>query len=470
MYYKDTNTIPLNGNIAALLQQEIKQTAAQGKPSPAFPCVFPPELENIIDDIARGLGFNRDYLAASVLTVAAVAIGNKYAIEPRTGEIQSPIIWTGLAGGSGVGKTPTINYAIGPLSERDRFLNDQRELEKAEKKRLHKEWKDSKASTPEPDTEPPPQQKHVFRDTTSEAVMRVMYEHEGGKLLLKDEFIELVKDSGSGSSRGGDTERLMTMHSGGDVTVDRKGAEPLYIRNSMLCIIGGVQNGILSQFASNGRNVNGFVFRILFALQLENRISPWTEVEINAQTTSAYHNIINRLLDMPQDYDDAGHSLRRVVRYSLERNAKAPVTNWINQSADEINECGDDTAAAINGKMRSYVHRFALILQLLRYACGEDNCAEVGAEAAAGAVELAKYFTDTAMLVQSIIKGERTPTDGYGELVKQFYASVPEEFTTEEGWEIASKIGIKRRTYERLISRKSPLFPWKGKGIHCKAA
>ena len=73
---------------------------------------------------------------------------------------------------------------------------------------------------------------------------------------------------------------------------------------------------------------------------------------------------------------------------------------------EEWKKTSNDTAKGIFAKLRTYLHRFALILQVMECADTGEALTEIGANAAAGAVKLAQYFQYTARKVHGAISKE----------------------------------------------------------------
>lgn len=76
---------------------------------------FPQKLQGIIFDVTNIEQFNMEYLAMSMLSAAATAIGNSCQIRIRGSWRSSPALYVILIGRPGQGKTPPLDYAYRPL-------------------------------------------------------------------------------------------------------------------------------------------------------------------------------------------------------------------------------------------------------------------------------------------------------------------------------------------------------------------
>jgi hypothetical protein len=139
-----------------------------------------------------------------------------------------------------------------------------------------------------------------------------------------------------------------------------------------------------------------------------------------------------------------------ILRFS--RNAKDMLFEWQKRNADQFNSTEDDTISGIYSKLEMYVARFALILELLQWACGEGNKETVGVKAISGAIKLVEYFKRSAIKVYSIISNSN-PLEKYPNDKKKLFNALPKQFTTEEGVRIAQINGIPERTFKRFLNQ-----------------
>ena len=99
--------------------------------------------------------------------------------------------------------------------------------------------------------------------------------------------------------------------------------------------------------------------------------------------------------------DEINNPQPEILRFTPE--AKQLLFEWQRELTDQSNKPENEAISGINAKMEMYAVRLALILQMVRYACNEDNKQAVGIEAVQGALKLVEYFKRTAIKVHSIV-------------------------------------------------------------------
>ena len=76
-------------------------------------------LQGIINEANATLGFPADYLAGSMLTAMAAAVGNTHAVEHMTGWKEYVILFVALVGSPGSNKSHPLSFAMQPLLDHD---------------------------------------------------------------------------------------------------------------------------------------------------------------------------------------------------------------------------------------------------------------------------------------------------------------------------------------------------------------
>src|SRR5947207_1300210 len=70
--------------------------------------VFPSALARYVEEAATAIGCPKDYIGASILTLAASAIGAGAKLEIKKGWEEGPTIFCGLVGEPGDKKSPAL--------------------------------------------------------------------------------------------------------------------------------------------------------------------------------------------------------------------------------------------------------------------------------------------------------------------------------------------------------------------------
>ncbi|MDD4429771.1 MAG: DUF3987 domain-containing protein, partial [Paludibacter sp.] len=190
----------------------------------------------------------------------------------------------------------------------------------------------------------------------------------------------------------------------------------------------------------------------------------WSETELSPSIVENWETIISNLLDVSIIQDETNNPQPEILRFTPE--AKQLLFEWQMELTDQSNKPENEAISGINAKIEMYTVRFALILQMARYACGKDNKQAIGMEAVQGALKLAEYFKKTAIKVHSIVNNasplDKLPTDK-----QTLYIALPDTFTTSEGVKVAESMGMVERTFKRFLNNKE-LFKWIRQGEYEK--
>ena len=97
--------------------------------------------------------------------------------------------------------------------------------------------------------------------------------------------------------KGGDQQKYLEFFNGGTITVDRVSKDPIRVEKTNVNILGGLQPKKLKALASNGRNDDGFLSRILFVYPKNLKPSLFTGRAIAEKHVENYKRFILNLYD-----------------------------------------------------------------------------------------------------------------------------------------------------------------------------
>ena len=436
-------------NQASQIAKEMENSTNNPFPADAFPLA----IQKIIRETNHCLNFPVDFIGASLLHVAAVAIGNTHKIEAKNTWHESATLYTALVGKAGINKSHPLSFALVPLEEEDR--KTYKEYEKLKHEYDFAVSLSRKEREKEGILEPakPFWKKYIVSDITPESLIEVHKFNKRGICLYADELAGWTGNFNRYSS-GSEETFWLSAWSGKPINVDRKTGDPVSIHSPFIPVIGTIQNGILKAFSGQNRSQNGFIDRILFVIPDNLKRPHWNETELDNVNIKNWHNTVSNLLKLTCPIDQNGNPDPIILKFTPE--AKKLYISWFNQNTDLSNDSEDEVIAGINAKLTQYTLRIALILELMYWACGEGSKTAIGTEAINGAIKLAEYFRKTATKVHDILSD---PLGQLSELYKLFYEALPESFTTAEGLEIAKKLFIPKDTYHKFLKRyKGDLF------------
>lgn len=401
--------------------------------------VFDGSIREIIMETRKCLNFTVDHIAASMLFVASVAIGNSVIVEIKNEWVDKAILYVALVGKPGTNKSAPLRYALRPLLERDHAALREYEEQRARYDAALKMQTHGRHELPEE----PEYNQIVLSDFTTEVLMRQHKINRRGLAVYVDELIGFIKCFNK--YRSGNDEQMWTqMFNGGSVIVNRVSSQPLNIDDTFVGVIGTIQPGLLCEFAK-GKTESGFVDRWLFAYPDENVYPKINGEQLDGMYTKRWCSIVERLFTTLYLPDNEP--------YRLNRKALALYTGWFNALADRKNTASASFAEMAT-KMERYCIRFAIVLECLNAACQGDVIREITEDSIKGGIDLCYYFMACAMKARK--RFNRNPVEELNDRQKRIYQELPVSFTTQEGLEIALAAGSCERAFKEWL--KSNFF------------
>lgn len=434
--------------------QHLIANGATRQDSSHFPVdVLPSRLQRIIMEANLTLGFPKDYLAGSMLSAMAAAIGNTHTAEVISGWKEYSILFIALVGSPGTNKSHPLSFAMQPLID---FDAEQAGLYSEALKRYNAAMelppKERIASGYEQNPTEPKRVRFTMQDVTPEAVHRILSENPRGLILISDELAGWFKNFNR-YNNGSESEFWMSVFNHKVAMSDRKSSQSgVFIRNPFLYVIGTIQPKVLTELAGGNRNANGFMERILYVFPTDQTKVKWNrERKTPSFDISAdWRAILSKLIDIVPSVDTNGEILSEDVPFTPE--ALDRLFSWQNEVTDRCNADGSDTLTSIASKLEIYAVRFSLLLALADWACGNEK-KMIDVSTVKRAIRLAEYFRSTASRVQGIVSEEAMT-----ETQLAVMSDLPDTFTTAEGVAIAGKNGMPERSFKRFLKDRKGVF------------
>ena len=396
--------------------------------------VFPSQVQTIIKETHRCLNFTVDHIAASLLFVASVAVGNSVIVEIKNEWLDKAILYIAIVGKPGTNKSAPLKYAFKPLVDRDK-----KSLQKYEKQRaayeleMQKPLKERKAAPIEPEYE-----QIVLSDFTTEVLVRQHKINARSLAVYVDELIGFIKNFNK--YRSGNDEQVWTqLYNGGSVIVNRVSSQPLNIEDTCIGVIGTIQPGLLFEFAK-GKTESGFVDRWLFAYPDDSEYPKLNNDQLPKELTKTWCEIIDKIYKIP--FKPSNKTIK------LSKDALQIYTQWFNALADQKNASSAAVAEMLT-KMERYCIRFSIVLEALKYATTNKTFKTISAQSIKGGIDLCYYFTACGLKARK--KFNLNPIDELNEKQKKIYLELPISFTTAEGIEVASQLDMSERTFKEWL-------------------
>lgn len=451
--------------IAICNQDGCTATSVNQRITNKFPLdVLHSRLQGIINEANATLGFPSDYLAGSMLTAMAAAIGNTHSVEHMAGWKEYVILFVALVGAPGSNKSHPLSFAMQPLIDYDaEQAATHAEALKRYNAAMELPPKERAANGYEQNPAEPIRKRFSMQDVTPEAVHRILSENPRGLCLISDELAGWFKNFNR-YNNGSESEFWMSVFNHKVAMSDRKSSQSgVFIRNPFLCVIGTIQPKILVELAGNNRNANGFMERILYVMPSDQRKVKWNRDRKTPafDIAAEWKSILNRLIEIVPTIGEHGEIQPEMMPFSSE--ALDHLFSWQNEVAERCNREGNDTLTSIASKLEIYAVRFCLLLSLSDWACGDEK-KEIDIGIVERAISLTEYFRVTAAAVQRVVA-----EDSLKEQEVAVISDLPERFTTAEGIAIAEKNGMLGRTFQRFLSRNCGiLFRHVSHGVYSK--
>lgn len=409
--------------------------------------VFPLPVQQIINATNESLNFPIDFIGASLLYAVSVAVGNTHMVEVKKGWQESCVVYLAIVARAGTNKSHPLSFALQPIIEHDKKTYKQYE----EQKRLYeKELSQSKRGGEQKiGSEPtkPVWHKLLLSDYTPEALAEVHKVNKRGIGVYSDEMAGWFKNFNR-YNKGSEMEFWLSAWSGKPINIDRKTGDPVFIPLPFVSVAGTIQNGILNELAKEGRTQNGFIDRILFVIPDNIQKEYWNENELSPTVPESWQRIISNILSLSVPNDESLNPVPEVIKFTPE--AKRILFEWQKSNTDQCNDVENEAISGVYSKLEIYAVRLALILEMMRYACGESEKQAVSVEATEGALKLIEYFRNSASKINSILVNG-SPLDKQPVDKQALYNALPDTFTTEAGLQIAGAMGIAERTFKYFL-------------------
>lgn len=357
---------------------DMSVTKANLAPAVPFPQNVLGNLWPLASDLAAGAGSPVEYVATSIIAVAASLIGAKRWVRAWEGYDDPCILWAAVVGDPSSNKSPAIDAATRVLRTMEDELSEQHrtvlmsfaavaERAKAERKawedKVKQATKDNVATPSMPDAaeapDAPERKRLVVQDSTPEEMAAILAANINGTLHLRDELAGWL-DSFERYSAGGRSFWLEA-YGGRPFTVDRKSqAKPLRVPFNGVSVLGGIQPEKLRD-ALLGVADDGLIARFMWVWPEAIRFKRPRQVADTARLESIYRRLY-------QLYRPATEQ----VIIPLEARAADIFEQWIAENDEDVRQ-GAGLYASWAGKARGLALRLSLVLEFLAWADGDGR-------------------------------------------------------------------------------------------------
>ena len=287
----------------------------------------------------------------------------------------------------------------------------------------------------------------IISDFTPEALIRALDDNKRGVVIYVDEIMGMF-NSVNQYSKGQLIEQLLTIFSGNPLDISRCGMPfPIRVDDPFVTLVGTMQTTRVHELVSKGYKDNGLMDRIIFDYPSSQNISDWQIDEDESSDrfdkySSLWESIINRLLELP--FQENGPN--SILRFSTE--AKVHFTNWRNSLTRPVNVIENDNLVDSRiFKSPLITARIALVIQMLRWACGESHKNNVDIDSVKSAICLTEYFESCYKRIEVFMNSESlTPQK------KDLLDYLSEKFATSDAIKAGKEVGLSERSVMYTLS------------------
>lgn len=422
--------------------------------APDFPLdVLPAKHVSIIDELHKYLAYPRDFTAVSMLAATAVAAG-------RTHEFQNGLwnegccLYLGLVAPPGTMKSHPLEFALMPCIEAN--------------KRAIREYTIAKnlqmAAGSAGEVE---DRQFIYSDFTIETLTRALKKHPRGVAVYIDELKAWIQNFNRYNS-GSEQEFWLMNWSGKTIALNRSGYKAVLDRTDVP-VIGTIQPGLLEDIGKGGRNLSGFIERILFCFPDHVPVVPFKkrkdrQFDIYRILQARYNALLTPILDYKLEIsDNDGAEVRQLA--ICDEPAEDRLIDFLNDLKRRMDSEDNEYVRNIYSKMQTYACRFVLVLQLMHEVAGEvtdrtfhpNGRIGIGISVIEKAVKLTEYFLIHSLKAQNQINSA-TPLDRLPRNIRLWYAEIPsgQEVSTEVIESITAKHGLSRATMFNYLGEVDP--------------
>lgn len=376
-----------------------------------------------------------DSIATNILNICGFVLSSDYQVEVKRGWIERPNIWSIQIAKSGSGKSHQFDDAIKRVNYKDLKLHEDfkrkmdiylgyLDLKKSSKKDdesfllLRNYLVDNGfghlIDTIEEDGDgvlKPNKLNCSIENFTFEGLYKTLENNNSKPLLIKYDEIKGLFNSFNRFTKSDDEEGFLKLFSYSSFKKTRQDEDAsAYIKEKTVSLIGTTQKGALFDIFQDHRVENGNVFRFLFVIDGH-------DDSVNVYKTLDYKTIELEPLENFYKFCDfyltnfESEDVRKTLKIS--EDAYSFLAKW----RDEMNEkysvsvYDKDVYDAAMGKMDSYVHRLAIIINRLRlfdeYETTRDSRVLMNdmilVEDYENSTKLVEYYLNTLFIIMDMV-------------------------------------------------------------------
>jgi len=365
--------------------------------------LLPKDLDTPLRRIAEGLGIPVEAYYLVLLCVAASLIPSqtRLEIDPRFQFSVPPILWGGLVGETGSGKTHIINTLTQPLKDLQAEYSIRYQHQLEDYKTALREYEKKKKG--EDAGDPPERPKSVSlyaSNYTMEAIGQILSNQpDRGLLVTPDELAVFLQSMDAyRGGKGADRAHWLSLYSGDALKVDRKTSEQIFVRYTSVSIVGGIQPSILQKTWQEDKNLGDGLWPRFAWVRVPLVPDPDTQDGPTHNPSRLLEAVYRRLQSLPP------------MRHVLDGEGRRIWNEWKRELNGPILSEPNERIRATLPKTKERAARIALILHCLDAACaGTTPTQVIPASTLARAIEFTRWLQNQAKLIYGELGESSSP-------------------------------------------------------------
>jgi hypothetical protein len=408
------------------LAEEVSELAVLDRASNLT--LLPENLDTPLRGLAGALNLPVEAYYLPLLCVTASCIPNltRLEVDPRFQFLAPPILWGGLVGETGSGKSHIISTLTQPLKDlqAEHYNRYQHRLEAYQT--ALREYDRRKKN--EDAGEPPEKPKSVSlyaSNYTLEAVAQILGQQpDRGLLVTPDELAVFLGSMDAYRRRGADRAHWLTLYNGDALKVDRKSSDQIFVRYTSVSIIGGIQPSILQKIWQEDKDFGDGLWSRFAWVRVPLVPEPDTQDGPIHNPRKLLEEVYRRLQNLPpqkHELDDEGRRLWDEWKREINKLI-------LTEPCEQIRACLP--------KVKERAARIALILHYLDAACaGVAPSKILPASTLARAIHFTRWLHDQTKLLYGELGESATPEASLTiRFVKRFQGTGPLDVKRVRAW------------------------------------
>ncbi len=389
---------------------------------------FPESIQIIIHEASKSLNTEASHLGTGILSAVSLSIGNTLRVQLGPHDKPLPVsTWMMLVESSGGGKGRAQDFGFHPIEE----IAELRRVEVSNKKaQLKKSIQDTKQDISVADKDHAKSLKASLfaleselekledffittTDITMEAVRSANLRNRRGIGIVRPEISGWYNSFGKYSKTGASSSEesfYIETYDGSPILPFRAGSKGTTCDFPFTNVFGGTQPGTLMDLGKNNRMISGFVFRILFSypnekpLPLKNMEQFQLGIEVD-QVKKQYSQFIKKIFgDLEMTFKDELQLIPDPRTISFSESALKKYVKWHNSQVNFANGLQIDPQTrnvikSIVTRSDMSMIRLCLILEVMKWACGESSLESIHPDTILRCAKLMEYYRYTMLKV-----------------------------------------------------------------------